>query len=68
MVPGLGKFGGEFDLICGTGKCKSGANILGAQGGYDSSGTPSAGLASIPTGFKIEGKAGLKACLPPPPT
>ena len=36
VVPGAsGKFGGEFDLICGTGKLKSGANILGAQGGYD---------------------------------
>ena len=25
------------------------------------------GSASIPAGFKVEGKAGLKACLPPPP-
>ncbi len=32
MVPGAsGKFGAEFDVICGTGKFKSGANILGAR-------------------------------------
>jgi RHS repeat-associated protein len=68
VVPGAsGKIGGEFDLICGTGKFKSGANVLGLQSGYDSTGTPSAGVASVPVGYKVEGKAGLKACLPPPP-
>ena len=50
------KFGGEFDLICGTGKVKSGANILGAQGGYDSSGTPSAGLGQRPGRLQDRGQ------------
>jgi RHS repeat-associated protein len=67
-MPGAGgKLGGDFDLICGNGKFKAGGNIAGAQGGFDSSGTPSAGAGSLPMGYKVEGKMGLKGCLPPPP-
>ena len=57
VVPGAsGKFGGEFDLICGTGKLKSGANILGAQGGYDDTGTPSAGAGQHPGRLQDRGQ------------
>jgi RHS repeat-associated protein len=72
-----GKVGGEFDLICGTGKGKAGANLGPAQFAIDSDNTPSAGGAADPGSLlntllgagdlKIEGKAGLKLCLPPPP-
>ena len=59
--------GGEFDLICGKGKGKIGAQIGPLQGGADTDGTPSAGAGGLPIETKIEGKVGLKLCLPPPP-
>jgi hypothetical protein len=64
--PVSGKVGGEFDLICGTGKGKLGGKLGPLQGGLDSEGAPSAGLGAA-AGAKVEGKAGFKACLPPPP-
>ena len=74
-----GKVGGEWDLICGTGKVKAGANLGPFQFGIDDENTASAGGAVDPaglgetllggaTGVKAEGKVGLKACLPPPGT
>ena len=77
-VPGGGlKVGGEFDLICGTGKGKLAGNLGPLQFGGDTDKTPSAGAAADPeslgntllgaTDAKIEGKAALKLCLPPPP-
>ena len=81
-VPFLGgKIGGEFDLICGTGKGKLGANVgplqFGGDGG-DKGGTALGGAVDPSadhwvdaltgaTEAKIEGKAGFKYCLPPPP-
>ncbi|HET6550246.1 MAG TPA: RHS repeat-associated core domain-containing protein, partial [Solirubrobacter sp.] len=72
-----GKIGGEFDLICGTGKSKAGVNLGPYQSGRDSEHTKSEGVAVDPNSLlatlagtanaKIEGKAGLKLCLPPPP-
>ena len=79
-VPFLGaKVGGEFDLICGTGKGKRAGNLGPYQRGVDTDGAqtdtggldPSAGslteLAAGATNMKIEGKLALKACLPEPP-
>jgi hypothetical protein len=77
-IPLLGdKIGGEFDLICGTLKGKAGGNLGPYQFGWDTEGTESKGNAVDPssldntlrgsTSAKIEGKAGLKLCLPPPP-
>ena len=79
-VPFMGmKVGREVDLICGNKKFKTGANIGPLQWGVDDENTPSAGGAVDPaglgetllggaTGVKAEGKAGIKACLPPPGT
>ena len=72
-----GKVGGEVDLICGNKKFKAGGNLGPLQFGVDDENTPSAGGAVDPaglgetllggaTGVKAEGKAGIKACLPPP--
>jgi RHS repeat-associated protein len=76
--PGGGKLAADFDLICGTGKGKAGVNLGPLQAGIDSDGQLSAGGAVSPpeetpdepssgVGVKVEGKAGFKACLPPPP-
>ena len=59
--PFSGKVGGEFDLICGTGKGKIGAKAGPIQGGVDSDGVPSLG-AGTAAGAKFEGKVGLKGC------
>ena len=63
--------------MCGTGKVKGGGSLGPAQFAYDSDKTWSAGAAADPESLantvagagnaKIEGKAGLKLCLPPPP-
>ena len=82
-IPFVGaKVGGEFDLICGTGKGKLGANFgplqFGGDGG-DTGGSSLGGgidrssdswleaLAGAPKA-KVEGKAGFKACLGTPPS
>lgn len=74
-----GKVGGEFDLICGTGKGNLGGSVgpfsvggaseggtSGGGGADPSSETWQDALAGAPSA-KLEGKAGFKGCLPPPP-
>ena len=56
-----GKVGGEWDIICGNGKFKTGANLGPLQFGRDFDDAWNAGVASK-AGAKIEGKVGLKGC------
>jgi hypothetical protein len=58
------KVGGDFDLICGTGKGKIGLKAGPVQVGADSDGAPSAGVGGE-AGAQIEGKVALKGCAPP---
>ncbi len=76
-----GKVGGEFDLICGTGKGKVGRQPRAAPAAASTATAPERGLRRIDPSaddwreawpgrprLKVEGKVGLKACLPPPPS
>jgi hypothetical protein len=77
-----GKVGGEFDLICGTGKGKLGANLgplqFGGDGGDKGGSNLGAGIDPSAADWletvagaakmKIEGKVGFRACLGAPPS